>query len=163
MSRVRNADEFLLSFRRISVDYQRLFAPRIEQIRRTYSGKPEGDLVDQSLEAHARAYVVNALLAALNWRLDARPEDGLPNLIPEAPICSDERGSIRFLDYLGLERQTGIPLLIVETKRPNARLPHIQGSTASIPEVVSRGLADNKLSGEWNKWLLDLRDYVRSV
>ncbi len=116
MSRVRNADEFLLRFRKVRKAYEDIFAHRIAQVRAQYAGKPEEGLIDKSLEAHVRVYVVNALLAALNWRLDQNPEDGLPNLIPEAPIRSQHSGTIRFLDYLGMERETINPLLIVETK-----------------------------------------------
>ena len=163
MSQVRNADDFLLEFRKIRADYDGAFGPRIAEIRTKYAGTPEEGLLDQSLEVHGRTYIVNALLAALNWRLDVRPEDGLPNLFPEAPIRSVERRSVRFLDYLGLERQTANPLLIVETKRPNAQLPSTQKPAATYSEVVSRGLASEPLNGEWNKWLQDLRDYLRSV
>jgi len=165
MSRVRNADEFLIRFRKIQGDYERIFGSRIAKIRSQYAGKskPEQDLPDQQLEAHAREYFVNAFLAALNWRLDARPEDGLPNLVPEAPIRSAETGRIRFLDYLGLERGTDNPLLIVETKRPSAGLPRNWEPAATYSDIVSRGLAGEPLYGDWNRWLNTLRDYVRSV
>jgi hypothetical protein len=165
VSRVRNADEFLLEFRRIRKAYEGLF-PLITQIRAKYTGEPEKGVVDQSLEAHAREYAVNAFLAALNWRLNARPEDGLPSLIPEVPIRSEERGSIRFLDYLGLESHTVNPLMIVETKRPNAQLPSSWEPASTYldySEVVSRGLAGEPLKGEWNAWLQDLRDYLDSA
>jgi hypothetical protein len=163
VNRVRNADEFLLRCRRIREQYDNLFAPHIAEVRKKYAGREEEGLVNHNLEAHARAHNVNAFLAALNWRLDARPEEGLPNLIPEAPIRSEERRSIRFLDYLGLERQTNAPLLIVETKRPSAQLPSTSEPAATYSEVLSRGLAGESLNGEWNKWLRDLRDYVCSA
>jgi hypothetical protein len=161
--RVQNADEFLLWIRKIQTDYDRVFRSRIDEIRNKYARKPEAGPLDQSLEAHSRAYVVNALLAALNWRLDACLENGLPNLIPEAPIRSEERRSVRFLDYLGLERQTANPLLVVETKRPSAGLPSTLAPAATFSEVVCRGPAGERLNSERNRWLQDLRDYVRSV
>ncbi|WP_148228641.1 hypothetical protein [Thermus scotoductus] len=161
--RVRNADEFLLRFRRIFEDYEQLFAPSIAQLRAQYAGKPGEDLLDYSLEVHAREYIVNSLLAALNWRLDAQPEEGLPNLVPEVPVRSSQRGTLRFLDYLGRERQTNNPLLIVETKRPNAELPQAWNPAATYSEIISMGLAGEALNGEWSKWLGDLRDYVRSI
>ena len=37
MSRVRNADEFLLQFRGIRKAYEDLFAPRVAQIRKNYA------------------------------------------------------------------------------------------------------------------------------
>ena len=102
MSRVRNADAFLLRFRGSRKTYEKIFAKRIADIRQKFTGQPQESLLDNTLEAHERTYIVNDLLAALNWRLDARTEDGLPNLIPEAPVRSEERKTVRFLDYLGL-------------------------------------------------------------
>ena len=163
MSRVRNADEFLLRFRRISNEYARIFGPALSKLRSQYTGLPEEEIINEHLEVHARVYFVNAFLASLNWGLDKSPTDGLPNLVPEVPVRSAETGSIRFLDYLGLERETNRPLLIVETKRPRARLPRTWTPAATYSEIVSRGLAGEKLIGEWNEWLDTLRDYVRSV
>lgn len=163
MSRVRNAGEFLLRLRRIRAHYDQVLRPRFAEIRRRYAGKPEGQFVDQSLEAHARLYIVDSLLAALNWRPGIGSENGRPNLIPEAPIQSVEKKSIRFLDYLGLERDTDLPLLIVETKRPSAPLPYTWKRAESYSEAVSRGLAGEPLKGGWDAWLRDLMDYIRSV
>ena len=166
MSRVRNADDFLLQYRKICNKYEQIFGPRLAEVRRIYAATPAGALSaanKENLEAHGRVYLVNSLLAALNWRLDSRPEEGLANLIPEAPIRSEDRGSVRFLDYLGLESETDNPLLIVETKRPSAWLPQAFRPSYTYAEVVSVGLADEPLKGEWNKWLADLKDYVCSV
>jgi len=164
LSRIRNADEFRLKFREIRGKYERIFGPRIAEIRRKYASGPERDLIDRNLEMHARVYIVNALLAALNWRMDSFPEDGLPNLIPEAPVRSADRKSIRFFDYLGLENETDAPLLIVETKRPDTPLPQAQTPAATYSEVLARGLRGKPLKKkEWNDWLEDLGDYVRSA
>jgi hypothetical protein len=89
MSRVRTATEFLQKFRKVNDRYEHHFRPSIDKIRKRYAESPPGKLssiVDECLEAHSRVYMVNALLAALNWRLDIAPEDDLPNLVPEAPI-----------------------------------------------------------------------------
>ena len=168
MSRVRNASEFLLKFRRIQNDYQKLFAPRIKSIRLEYTDTPS-KYIDSSLEHHVREYVVNAVLAALNWRADRNPQHALPNLIPEAPLQSQQTGRIRRLDYLGLEKDTNTPLLIVETKRPSAKLPdpitliHSPPATLTHSETIVRGLQGQHLGSEWNKWLIDIKDYVCSV
>jgi hypothetical protein len=134
--------------------------------------------VDESLEHHARCYIINALLEALNWRLNSKPDEGLPNLLPEAAVRSDDSGTRRFLDYLGFERNTLKPLLVVEAKRLKIALPLIatlpKPGAKSAPTImddallgpsaiVSQGLAGTKLSGEWSKWLAELKDYVRSV
>ena len=164
VSRVRNADEFLIRFCRISREYEQNFGPRLLQIRSRYAGGPQEDGVNYQLEIHVRTYFVNALLAALNWRLDREPTEDLPNLIPEGPVRSEERRSIRFLDYLGFEGETERPLLIVETKRTSACLPlPLDHAATYYPEIVRRGVAGAALSGDWNNWLDTLKDYVRSV
>jgi hypothetical protein len=170
VSRVRTATEFLQKLRKIDDQYQQLFRPRIDEIRKNYVQRPltKPPLADESLEAHSRAYVLNALLAALNWRLDVAPEADLPNLVPEAPIQSLEKGTVCFLDYLGFERDSTCPLLVVEAKRPSSILPRLaklsdDSRSPSYPEVISRGLMGERLLREWPQWLSTLRDYIRSV
>jgi hypothetical protein len=134
VSVVANADSFALACRRLQGNYEATFKYRVAEVRAQF-GKvlPDGerqtalDLLDEALEAHARAYIVNGILAALNWRIDSRPEDGLGELIPEAPVLSLLTDTTRFLDYLGLERNTTLPLLVVETKRPSGALPQLTG------------------------------------
>ena len=162
MSRVRNATEFLLKFRSIQNDYLKLFASHIERVRLEYTGTPSQSNVDIILEHHVREYVVNAVLDALNWRMDQNLKDDLPNLIPEASVRSQQTGTIRRLDYLGLEKDTDKPLLIVETKRPSAKLPYLHGAF-NHSEVIVRGLKGQDLGSEWNRWLADVKDYVSSV
>ena len=168
MRRVRNANDFRIQFREIAERYQYFFRETIEQIKSTYSQTPLGKIpssIDESLEAHIRFYLVNSLLAALNWRLDTNPEDGLPNLVPEVPVHDAERGTTRFLDYLGLERQTNAPLLVVETKRPSSKLPRLDEKERSDTpeEIISQGLKGTFLPGGWTHWIVTLKDYVRAV
>lgn len=168
MSPVRNADEFLLYYRRTRGDYENLFREQIEKVRSIYSNNPTRKVppdLDRALEAHNRTYLINALLYSLNWRLDKSPEQDLPNLVPEVPIISIDRGTTRFLDYLGMERNEGRPLLIVEAKRLSAPLPRLKNPSKQdyVASVICQGLNGIKLTGDWNKWLETLRDYVRSV
>lgn len=167
MSRVRNANEFLMMFRKIQEDYTSHFAPMIARIRNAYArDNPERSNIDAVLEAHNRKYRIDCFLAALNWEPDVTPEKNPihPNLIPEVPIRSKEKNTTRFLDYLGLERNTINPLIIVEAKRPNAQLPPTTFEvTSSYSQIISRGLSAGTLIGDWNGWLKDLRDYVGSV
>ena len=105
-----------------------------------------------------------------------------PNLFPEIAVRSEVSGTRRFLDYLGIERSTNNPLLIVEAKRPNSPLPALAtlpdistkrmkqtNVQSAIPAtdtgsfVISQGLAGKPLVGDWSQWLQDLRGYVRSV
>lgn len=184
MIRTRNADEFRVAFQGATAAYERTYRPLLDEARRKYAGLPppaQRASVDEALEHHGRCYIINTLLGGLNWRLDVTPEDGLPNLLPEAAVESERSGTRRFLDYLGIERATTKPLLVVEAKRPNAPLPVL----ATLPNissigppgaglvptsvsdtdamVISRGLSGEQLSGDWSQWLGDLRDYVRSV
>jgi hypothetical protein len=173
VTRIPNADRFLLEFRKICGKYEQRFGPHVADVRKNYTDSPQAKhpSVDESLEAHIKAYLINALLLALNWRLDLSPETGLPNLVPEAPIQSLARQTIRFLDYLGLERDTDDPLLVVETKRPSSPLPglielsdnSLHPLSLTYPEIISRGLADTPLTGDWSQWLPTLKDYVRSI
>lgn len=162
MSRVRNATAFLLKFRSIQNEYQKLFASHIERVRLEYAGTPSQSNIDIMLEHHVREYIVNAVLDALNWRMDRNLKDDLPNLIPEASLRSQQTGTIRRLDYLGLEKDTHKPLLIVETKRPSAKLPYLHGAF-NHSEVIVRGLKGQDLGSVWNEWLRDIKDYVRSA
>ncbi len=162
MKDVRNANEFLNRLRTIRNRYDEHFGPRIKKLRESLESAALGEL-EGSLEAHIRAYFVNGFLEALNWRIDQGIENDLPALIPEAPVRSETKDSIRYLDYLGLERATAKPLLIVETKRPSADLPRILQTTASYAEIISRGLSGERLTGDWNKWLSTLADYSNSV
>ena len=182
MSRTRNATEFRTAILGAEHNYSRIFQPLLDNARAQLAATdpdpgPDPDF-DESLECHARAYLLNAFLAALNWRLDARPQDGLPNLLPEAAVRSAASGTRRFLDYLGFERATGRPLLVVEAKRRNVALPLLatlpRNSRASASKlvdqtlsdsavVVARGLSGERLTGDWSTWLMELRDYIRSI
>ena len=163
--RVLNADDFLGAYQKLQRDYDRLFGPLIAKLRQTLTAMNPAAItnLNSSLEQHARAYVINALLAALNWRQDVGPDTGLPNLFPEVPVRSVSSDTVRFLDYLGLERETTKPLVIVEAKRPSAALPSTVGHFVSYSEAVARGIEGERLNADWNSWLSGLGDYVRST
>lgn len=126
MSRIRNADEFRTAFQRARGDYDRIFRRQLAEVRAWYDVFPAERRppdFDESLEHHVRCYVINAFLAGLNWRLDLKLEDGLPNLLPEVGLRSAASGTRRFLDYLGVEHATNNPPIIVEAKRPSSPDP----------------------------------------
>jgi hypothetical protein len=181
VNRTRNATDFKTAFRGAKLKYEYVFRERIDKLRAALEDAAlsltKAD-IDDSLEYHARCYIINALLEALNWRLNAKVEEGLPNLVPEAAVRSDASGKRRFLDYLGFEQNTLKPLLVVEAKRLKAPLPLLAtlpapgaSAVAAIPvdpvggpsAIVSRGLAGEKLTGDWNHWLVELKDYIRSI
>jgi len=180
VSRVRNATEFLSRLRRTRANYEDRYRGVIAEARAEYSNNPSGKIqseVDESLEHHLRQYFINGFLNALNWRLEITPDEGLPDLIPEAPIASLTRRSTRFLDYLGADRETRKPLLVVETKRPSSHFPRPSSratrTKVSTSATICSRLADAdpanpdadpaNLGTDWNEWLDTLKDYVRSV
>jgi hypothetical protein len=122
--------------------------------------------IREILEAHVREYFINAFLLALNWRISAAPEDGIPNLAVEVRVKSRSNGRMRFIDYLGSDGPTSVPLLLLEAKRPGYELPYVVGPgppSATYRDIIARGLARERLSGEWNEWLESLRDYANSA
>lgn len=168
--------EFLQKYQQIRYRYDEFHRRRVEAFRTDYARNTNDEIAedsDDALEAHVREYYVDALLMALNWRMDVSIEDGLLNLLPEAPVRSLLTGRTRFLDYLGTESGDSVPLLVVETKRPSSPLPQRitpsgQSNLHSLaqepwPSVICAGLQGVSLSGEWNEWLNTLKDYVQSV
>jgi hypothetical protein len=176
VSRIRNAGQFRVQFQMACTHYETRYKPLLDRMRAEYLSTSPGMIppyVDEALEAHTREYLINALLHALNWRMNCDLEEGLPSLMPEAPITSTERKTTRFLDYLGFERETQKPLFIVEAKRLKSPLPQrkeivqkdkFRTPTDDLPDIICEGLGGTDLiPGEWNKWLGTLRDYVCSV
>jgi hypothetical protein len=171
VTRVDNAADFLIAFRAIRDRYEDYFAPQLARLRQQMAAaatKPLADLIADNLEAHARLYFVNSVLAILNWRHDVDVHVGIANIFVEAPVASVSEETTRFLDYLGVETRpdASLPLLLVETKRPNSPLPGLRDAKripSTLSEVFSRGLNGERLTGDWSTWLVDVRDYVNSI
>jgi hypothetical protein len=159
VSSVRNATEFSNRLYGARDDYERVHRLQIETVRAKYVDNPTGKAppeINELLEAHERHYFINRFLNALNWRLDLSPDEGLPNLIPESPITSLDRGSVRFLDYFGIEGDNYEPLLIVETKRPSSTLPKrkkelVRYANEMLSHLISAGLGGEDLGTRWNE------------
>jgi len=168
MNRVLNAIQFKERLRSAEARYTANFQKEIERVRCKYAGNPPGIVppeIDRSLEYHRCEYLINDFLCALNWRLGLSPKDGLPNLVPQSPIRSASRDTIRFLDYFGIERSDtdgDKPLMIVEAKSGKSKLPPIVHNEG-VSHLISRGLSGDKIGCEWDEWLNTLRDYVCSV
>lgn len=162
--RTRNAEEFLERYRTIRRKYESGPVPRLADLRRIYAG---GAHVGEAalLEAHVRRHLVDKVLRALNWPISLDADVERPDLAVEVPVRSRMRGTVRFLDYFGLDRGTGRPLLVAETKRPDDPWPELAvgGRTIEGAEAIARGLSGEQVRGGWNEWLETLRDYVRSV
>jgi hypothetical protein len=163
--RVANAVDFRNAFQKAAGTYNEKVSLRLRELQRTMDPMLEGRAVDAELEAHIRSYVIDPLLAALNWSTDE-------NLTIEALVRSQETGYRRRLDYLGTESGTVNPLLVVEAKRPNAPKPEpaIQRNF-TYPELLAGSLTllkqdlqkDLDLKGSWADWIRTLFDYVNSL
>lgn len=165
MNRVRTATQFAGLLRTALDDYER-YTARVADIRAFYTHTRVSPDVDDALEAHSRVYFINRFLEVLNWQVDDHSEEIF--LFPEAPLRSLQAHTIRFFDYLGVERRGAKPLLIVETKRPRMNLPRqkLLGETdmpLPYPILIAAGLHGEDLGAEWNDYLATLRDYVCSV
>jgi hypothetical protein len=162
--RTRNAEEFLERYRQIRQSYEAGPVPRLAALREMYVG--EGEVGESTLlEAHVRHHLVDPTLEALNWPLALNSSPERSDVAVEMPVRSDERGTVRFLDYFGVDRHSERPLLIVETKRPDDPQPELvrRGRRVNGAEAIARGLAGESMRGGWDEWLGTLRDYVRSV
>jgi hypothetical protein len=171
----RNADEFGDRYRTLLAQYESARSELMRQRSRFISDDPalpegsEGNLSADLLEAHARAYFVDGLLDALGWTMKLGPEP-LGRLLVEQPNRRAAGGTVKFMDYLGIEGETDQPLLILETKRPGSKLPlldgkpPIYGTATAYSSILAEGLADpSRLDAEWNRWIVQVTDYVRSV
>jgi len=165
LGRIANADEFRQAFQKAAEDYDKKVVLRLRTLQETMDPLLEGRAVDAELEAHIRAYVIDPLLAALNWSTDE-------NLTIEALVRSQETGNRRRLDYLGTESNTVTPLLVVEAKRPNAPPPApASRSFPTYPHLLASALSQLKkdptksldLQKSWDEWLRTLFDYVNSL
>jgi len=182
VTRVRNANEFLLEMRQIRGRYETEYQPMLDQIRNQLTNHltktvPQNasrvleELIiqeeDKALEAHIRQYLIDPFFETLNWNFKSL------NIVPEAPVRSSTSSGnqIKFLDYYGIESETKNALLIVEAKHPNKSLPkekyqRISITESSVREVLLKYLtspAQSKLTDEWKEWLDKLRNYVQSV
>lgn len=129
-----------------------------------YADKPQ-DSIKATLEHVVRTDFIDDVLRALNWSLTVEGTQE-PNALAELPITSADSGRTKFIDYLGLERDTGLPLLIVEAKRFGASLPHSPKSPKKeVPVLLAEAIAGKKdrLTHDWQEWLASLGDYVRSA
>lgn len=158
MKKTRNANDFLLSIRGVKHRLDTISAPQLESLKIKLEAKNIGIDSKEILEAHSRRFFIDEFFQGLNWSLKSSEL----NLLPEVPVRSEKRSTRRFLDYLGFEKTTEHPLLIIETKRPKMSLPRrSRGST--LNETLSRGLRGLPLNSEWDEWLRDLADYVTSI
>ena len=151
-------------------EYNNRYLPELE---RQHAKKNQIELADVdgkarniAIEAHARAYFINPMLAALGWDV-SRPE----NIVIEdgqngAAAAEDEHRC--FLDYHGRELagDDAVSLLLVEAKRPSKSLPSpgregvAERIRMTLEAINSGNKPGREVSAEWATWLTDLVRYV---
>lgn len=142
---------------------------------------PPNDHLDDLLEHHTRAYILDELLSSMGWT--TRPAGGdFLNLLTEAFIRREHnKPHTLFLDYLGIDGPANLPLLVFEAKRfglagPGTLAPAYKQKLAgrvakangrlepSHPEVVAAAFRHPKLvTEEWRDHIKQLKQYYRAV
>lgn len=161
---VRSANDFRLAYRRLQADYDRLYEPKVTEVRAVLADPKRKDPnLEEALEAHVRTYLIDGILKALRWVIVPSTPAEIANMIPEAQV-DPATGDRRFMDYFGYEREVDQPLLIVEAKRPSEFPVQPGGSTEPASAMVSGWLKQsNGAPGEWKKWIPSLQEYIVSV
>jgi hypothetical protein len=114
---VRSANDFRIAYRRIQADYDRLYEPKITEVRTALADpmRRSADL-EEALEAHVRSYIIDGILKALRWVITPSTPGEIVNMIPEAQV-DPAAGARRFMDYFGYEREVRQPLLAAPLRR----------------------------------------------
>ena len=133
------------------------------------------------LEHHAREVIIDEILEALNWHMRVKANSGvhaIRTLASEVGVRSQQYRTKRFLDYLGFDRETKRPLLLVEAKRPEFQLPVTKGAGPTpfghpVAELLTQYLSKRSSGGqksglknltkEWMEHADTLKDYIRSI
>lgn len=119
------------------------------------------------LERTTRRFLLDDLLAALDWHAD-RPHE----MVEEARAWSAS-GDRFYFDYLGLTQTTRDPALLFEAKAFDVAPPHRANrpppSSLEMSALIAKALAlihkgrRPDIVAEWKDYLTDLRDYVASL
>ncbi len=128
------------------------------------------------LEQHARDYFINSLLSALNWSVHSyydAEQYCQANMGVEVRLATERT---QRLDYLGFDRDTAAPLLVVEAKRPSLSLPidttvpsnsrtHPAGGAfaeflSGIQPERGRNRSVDHLTSDWCKHLTQVKNYA---
>jgi hypothetical protein len=144
--------------------------------RSSPAGLPEfiGAAYRSPLEHTTRRYVIDEVLGGLGWNLARMTRE----IVEEARVQGD---TTLFLDYLGVNPDQRVPLLIVEGKawgKPfvapsNAEAAAQVLANPSTPEALLAKAAEHCKSGghpdaspvvhEWAQWMHKLHQYVTTV
>lgn len=135
------------------------FATNEKKRNRTFSGAE----AKEPLEHTTRIYLLDEIVKALGWNLSLGGD-----ILEEARIKDD---TTNYVDYLGIDPDKGIPLMIIEAKAWNR--PFIRGKTGNSPsspdELLFKAIEHIKAEGkenespvikDWHDWLVQVRGYV---
>jgi hypothetical protein len=171
MRRFRNHSDFREEIAKIRKSFEDKNSQVLERLQDSLSDaepRPGASrrMAGELLEAHARTYLIDGFLYALNWNVNFSSEP--LSLAPELPVKVTQDSETKFLDYFGFDRETTAPMLIVEAKRPNATLPRGAATAqydqnARLRKIVANGLSGREISGPWPRWFDQLRTYCRAL
>jgi hypothetical protein len=140
------------------------------------SGPPDfiGGAYGDPLEHTTRRYVIDEILSGLGWNLSRMTRE----MVEEARARGD---TTLFLDYLGVNPELRVPLLIVEAKAWGKPLvtpsnagaaAQVAASPSSAGALIAKAIEHCKAGGlpgqspvilEWAEWIQKLHQYVTTV
>jgi hypothetical protein len=171
MRRFRNHDDFREELGKVRARFEKGKPQTFDRLQQLIAGASHQRgstrwTAEDLLEAHARTYLIDGFLRALNWNINFTDEP--LSLAPELPVKAGQEGETKFLDYLGFEKETTTPLLIVEAKRPSASLPRAAATAqydqnARLRKIMAGGLRGSNIPAPWLRWLDQLRTYCRCL
>lgn len=165
MSAVTNVDAFANRLGQILGDWQRIHGPHL---RTQFDDYQRADAEQRPLEHHARVYIVDPLLEALGWQIRPNNSATPVNMITEFGADGLASASNRqYFDYLGSERSTDRPLLLVETKSFAELLPGGAGKTRDVQRRdilrVLNQPANRPPTKAWREHSEQVRDYLERI
>lgn len=165
MSHRSDPTEFAARLRRIIDDFRR----SEKRIREEYARGPETSHIPEEITERAtRRFLVDEFLCALAW------DPGDPASTVEEARARHPSGDWLFLDYLGVDSQSGAPAVIFEAKKfdieppraPRAERPASREMPALIADAIDAlrfGNATSALLAEWTDYLGAMHRYLQSV
>jgi hypothetical protein len=112
MRRFRNHSDFREEIAKVRNSFESKHSQVLERLQDSLSGAElrrgvSRRMAEELLEAHARTYLIDGFLYALNWNINFSNEP--LSLAPELPVKVSQDSETKFLDYLGFDRQTTAP------------------------------------------------------
>jgi hypothetical protein len=131
--------------------------------------------VHRLLEHHARAFVLDQLLASLGWTVGQSAVADETNVLTEAFFKAASSDKVtNYLDYLGFDKSVTLPLMVFEAKRLGSAQPSFLRNLAASAQpaqtfhrtedaLAAAVGAPKWLKGEWLEHLQQLERYYRGV